>query len=57
MEFIIMYNTHVKDLILNKEALKYGKIKTKSVTGKHLLIAYSQLMFFRLLTQLIANRF
>jgi len=57
MEFIIMYNTHIKDLILNKEALKYGKIKTKSITGKHLLIAYSQLMFFRLLTQLIANRF
>lgn len=43
MEFILMYNTHIKDLILNSEALKCGKIKSKSITGKHLLLCYSQL--------------
>jgi hypothetical protein len=52
-----MYNTHVKDLILNKSALNFGKIKTKSITGKHLLIAYSQLKFFKTIGSLVTNRY
>jgi len=52
-----MYNTHIKDLILNKEALKYAKIKSQSITGKHLLLAYSQLKFFKLIVFLITKRF
>ncbi len=51
-----MYNTHVKDLILNKGALNYGKIKSKSITGKHLLVAYSQLKLIRLVALKIAKR-
>jgi hypothetical protein len=50
----MMYNTHVKDLILNKAALNYGKIKSKSITGKHLLIAYSQLKFIKTVSTKIA---
>lgn len=56
MQFFMMYNTHVKDLILNKSALNYGKIKSKSITGKHLLIAYSQLKFIKTVSTKIAQR-
>ena len=52
-----MYNTHVKELILNKGALAFGKVRSKSITGKHLLIAYSQLKFFRTVGALITRRF
>ncbi len=52
-----MYNTHVKELILNKGALSFGKIRSKSITGKHLLNAYSQLKFFRTVGGLITRRF
>lgn len=57
MEFIIMYNENIKKLIIGKEALNYGKIKSKSITAKHLVTAYSQLKFFKGLTQAIAKRF
>jgi hypothetical protein len=57
MEFIIMVNENIKKLILGKEALNYGKIKSKSITAKHLVTAYAQLRFFRGVTTAIANRF
>lgn len=38
-----MYNQYVKDLILKSEALKFNKIKTKTITARHLLVAYVQL--------------
>lgn len=38
-----MYNQYVKELILKSEALKYGKIKGKSINAKHYLICYIQL--------------
>ena len=57
MEFIIMYNEYIKKLILAKEALNYGRIKSKSITGKHLVIAYSQLKLFKSVTLGIAKRF
>jgi len=56
MEFIIMVNENIRKLILGKEALNYGKIKSKSITGKHLVTAYAQLRFFRAVTQAIARR-
>lgn len=56
MEFLVMYNSHVKELILNKGALNYGKIKSKSITGKHLLIAYSQLKLLKSVSGSIAQR-
>lgn len=56
MEFFITYNAHVKDLILNKTALNHGKIKSKSITGKHLLIAYSQLRLVRVIVAMIGKR-
>lgn len=52
-----MYNEYIKKLILAKEALNYGKIKSKSITGKHLVIAYSQLKLFKTVTLAIAKRF
>jgi hypothetical protein len=57
MEFIIMYNENIKKLILQKEALNYGKLKSKSITGKHLVTAYSQLKLFKILTLAISKRF
>ena len=56
MEFLMMYNTHIKELILNKAALNYGKIKAKSITGKHLLIAYSQLKLLKAVSSTVAQR-
>lgn len=38
-----MYNQYIKDLILKGDAVKLGKIKTKSITAKMLIIAYIQL--------------
>lgn len=57
MEYLMMYNTHIKELILNKGALNYGKIKSKSITGKHLLIAYSQLKFIKKVAEMMAKRY
>jgi hypothetical protein len=54
---VIMYNEIIKKLILGKEALNYGKIKSKSITAKHLVTAFSQLKFFKALSQAIASRF
>lgn len=42
-EIILMYNQYIKDLILKSEAVKLGKIKSKSITAKHLVTAYAQL--------------
>lgn len=56
VEYFLAYNNHIKELILNKAALQYGKIKSKSITGKHLLLAYSQLKFIRLISQMLAKR-
>jgi hypothetical protein len=38
-----LYCQLLKDLILKNEALKFGKITTKAITAKHLVIAYIQL--------------
>lgn len=42
-ELILMYNEYIKDLILKGEAVKLDRIKTKSITAKHLIICYLQL--------------
>jgi hypothetical protein len=42
-ELIINYNQLIKDLILKEEALKFGKITTKTITAKQLIIVYIQL--------------
>lgn len=55
-EYFSAYSSHVRDLILNKGALNYGKIKSKSITGKHLLIAYSQLKLVKIIATMIAQR-
>lgn len=56
VEYLTAYSNHVKELILNKGALNYGKIKSKSITGKHLLLAYSQLKFVKFVAHMIAGR-
>ena len=56
-EYLLSYNTQVKDLILNKNALNYGKITTKAITAKHLLTTYAQLQFMRAVTGAIAERY
>lgn len=38
-----MYNQYVKDLVLRGEAVKLGRIKTKSITAKQLVTAFIQL--------------
>lgn len=38
-----MYNQYIKDLIIKGEAVKLGRIKTKSVTARQLIIAYIQI--------------
>ena len=57
IEFIIMYNKYINRLIRAKEALKYDKIKSKSITGMHLVIAYSQLRLYKSATSAITKRF
>lgn len=42
-----MYTTHIKSLIINSEALKCGKIKSKTITGRHLLLCFSQLKLIK----------
>lgn len=44
-----MYNQYVKDLILKSEALKFNKIKSKSITARHLLITFVQLKIIDLM--------
>ena len=56
-EYLLSYNTQVKDLILNKNALNYGKITTKAITAKHLLTTYAQLQFMRAVAGAIAERY
>lgn len=38
-----MYNQYIRDLIVKGDAIKFGRIKTKSITAKQLIIAYIQL--------------
>lgn len=38
-----MYNEFVRELILKGGAIDLGRVKTKSITAKHLVIAYMQL--------------
>ncbi len=45
-EVLISYCNKIRTLILSSEALSLGKIKTKTITGKHLLLAFIQLKFF-----------
>ena len=56
-EYLLTYINHIKDLILNKNALNYGKIKSKSITGKHLMLTYSQLKFMKLVNLMISQRY
>lgn len=56
MEFLIVYNENIRKLILGKEALNYGKIKSKSITAKHLVTAYSQLKLLNTLTESLSKR-
>lgn len=42
-ELIVMYCQYLKDLIVKGDALKLGKITTKAITAKHLVVAYIQM--------------
>lgn len=44
-----MYNQYVRDLILKAEALKLGRVKTKTITAKLYVVAFIQLQFINLI--------
>jgi len=44
-----MYNEFVRELILKGGAIDLGRVKTKSITAKHLIIAYMQLQAIRII--------
>lgn len=57
MEIFMMFNVHVGQFILERKALEESNSKSKTITGKHLLLTYSQLNFLRLLMEAVSNRF
>lgn len=57
MEIMMMYNVHVGQFILERKAIEESNSKSKTITGKHLLLTYSQLNFIRTLMENVSNRF
>ena len=57
MEIFMMYNVHVGQFILERRALEESNSRSKTITGKHLLLTYSQLNFVRVLMESVSKRF